>query len=195
MPNVYYPTPWRHQPTPSLKPLQKQWLTRSGALTHALRALGPLTLRVLAEYADGATLEEASLMSCHARSPVWVREIAMDIEGRDCVIARSITPLAASHGTWQGMRRLRSRPLADILYDDPAITRSDFEIARLTRRASIFRAIKQTCETKVLPNELHARRSVFWRHGAPLLVAECFLPSFWTMLLESTQHDALQRLV
>jgi chorismate--pyruvate lyase len=26
-----------------------------------------------------------------------------------------------------------------------------------------------------------ARRSVFWRMGQPLLVAECFLPGFWTL--------------
>jgi len=180
--NVYYSNPWRHQPTPSLLPLQKQWLTRPGALTQALRALGPLNLRVLAEYPEGVKKEEAALMGCRARSPVWIREIAMDIKGVDCVVARSITPLAASHSTWQGMRRLRSRPLADILYGDPAIIRSDFEVARLNRYASIYRTVQEMSEKTVRPSELLARRSIFWRQGEPLLVAECFLPAFWSML-------------
>ena len=30
---------------------------------------------------------------------------------------------------------------------------------------------------------LWARRSVFWRHGLPLLVAECFVPGFWRDIL------------
>uniref|UniRef100_UPI0028AE0CA6 chorismate lyase n=1 Tax=Achromobacter insolitus TaxID=217204 RepID=UPI0028AE0CA6 len=29
-----------------------------------------------------------------------------------------------------------------------------------------------------------ARRSVFWRQGQPLLVAECFLPAFWDLVAE-----------
>lgn len=182
MRNVYYSTYWRHQPTPSLRPLQKQWLTRPGALTKALRTLGPLNLRVLAEYSEGATPQEASLLGCQPLSPVWIREIAMDIQGLDCVVARSITPLAASHSTWQGMRRLRSRPLADILYEDSAIARSDFEVARLTRYAPLFRTVQKLGEKTITPSKLIARRSVFWRQGEPLLVAECFLPAFWSML-------------
>lgn len=182
MRNVFYPNPWRHQPAPSLLPLQKQWLTRPGALTQSLRALGCLKLRVLAEYPDGASAEEASLMNCHPHSPVWVREIVMDIDGLDCIVARSITPLAASHGTWQGIRRLRSRPLADILYEDPTISRSDFEVARLNRRVSIYRTVRGMSKKRVFPSQLQARRSVFWRQGSPLLVTECFLTDFWLML-------------
>ena len=182
MHNFYDSTLWRLQPTPSLQPLQKQWLTRPGALTQALRSLGPLNLRVLAEYPDGITAEEATLMGCRTRSPVWIREIAMDIRGLDCVGARSITPLSASHSTWQGMRRLRGRPLADILYNDIAITRSVFEFARLTRYASIYRTVLEVSERTLSPSALLARRSVFWRQGEPLLVTECFLPAFWSML-------------
>ncbi len=106
----------------------------------------------------------------------------MDLDGQDCVVARSITLLMASHGIWQGMRRLRSRPLADILYGDPAITRSDFEVARLSRRAAVYRTVQRLDKQHLVPGKLLARRSVFWRQGAPLLVAECFLPEFWSIL-------------
>lgn len=105
----------------------------------------------------------------------------MDLDGLDCVVARSVTLLTASHGIWQGMRRLRSRPLADILYDDPAITRSDFEVARLSRRAAVYRTVQRLDNQHLLSDGLLARRSVFWRQGAPLLVAECFLPEFWSI--------------
>lgn len=171
---------------PSWSIAQKQWLMRPGALTRALRELGPLELRVLAEYPDGATSDEARKLNILARTPVWVREIVMSIEGSQCVAARSLTPLQASHGIWQGIRKLRSRPLADILYNDVAITRSDFEVAQLRRQSALFNTVlrtipeqsKQTSSIKFL-----ARRSVFWRQESALLVAECFLPDFWRLIV------------
>jgi chorismate--pyruvate lyase len=85
------------------------------------------------------------------------------------------------------MRRLRSRPLADILYDDATIFRSNFEVARLNKKTALYRtvqSIKTDFHASHLPftTVLLARRSVFWRKGSPLLVAECFLPEFWTLV-------------
>lgn len=178
--------PWWPTPRPSFSPIQKRWLTRSGALTHALRDLGTLELQVLAEYPDGAHPDETHRLGRDPFDPVWVREIVMSINGTKCIAARSVTPLRASHGVWQGVRRLRSRPLADILYDDVAISRSDFEIARLSRQTALYRtvlAIKvETQPSSHRLNGLLARRSVFWRQGSPLLVAECFLPAFWNLV-------------
>ncbi len=178
--------PWRSRPAPSLSVLQKKWLIRPGALTVALRELGNLRLRVLAEYPAGAQPDEAYRLGTTVQAPVWVREIVMEIEQTECVVARSVTPLQASHGVWQGVRRLQSRPLADILYGDVAILRSDFEVARLTKQIPLYQTAQRTLFQS---NGIHApcrpllaRRSVFWRQGTPLLVAECFLPEFWQLL-------------
>jgi chorismate--pyruvate lyase len=178
--------PWLATPKSSFSPIQKRWLTRRGALTQALRKIGTLELRVLDEYPAGACQDEAYCLNVVARRPVWVREIVMSIDGLECVAARSVTLLNASHGVWQGMRRLRSRPLADILYDDIAIVRSNFEVARLNRRTALYRTV-QAFKTETQPLQqshtaLLARRSVFWRQGSPLLVAECFLPEFWSIV-------------
>lgn len=179
--------PWRPRPAPSLSVLQKQWLTRPGALTVALRALGNLQLRVLAEYPAGAQPDEAYRLGLSVQAPVWVREIVMKVEQTECVVARSVTPLHASHGVWQGVRRLQSRPLADILYDDVAILRSDFEVARLSRQIPLYQTANRTLSHSSVryalsQQALLARRSVFWRQNTPLLVAECFLPEFWQLL-------------
>ncbi|MBR8657999.1 chorismate lyase, partial [Achromobacter sp. Marseille-Q0513] len=88
-------------------------------------------LRVLAEYADGAPQDEARAMRIAPGAPVWIREVLMSVDGVDSVPARSLTPLAASHGAWQGMRRLRTRPLADMLYHDRTVIRSPFACRRL----------------------------------------------------------------
>jgi chorismate--pyruvate lyase len=186
---------WIPAPPPSCTPTQRFWLLRPGALTAGLRQLGAMTLRVLAEYPQAALADEAHALRLERGTPVWVREVMMAIDGQDCVVARSLTPLAASRSTWQGMRRLRTRPLADMLYHDRTVRRSAFECRRLapgvpfhaTARATwpphgAAQAIPTASLLAQAPHDagrILARRSVFWRHGQPLLVAEGFLPGFW----------------
>ena len=179
---------WRNAPPPSLTSHQKYWLLCPGALTTGLRQLGQVRLRVLREYPQGAPDGEAHGMDLTARTPCWVREVCMAIDGVDCVVARSLTPLTASHGVWQGMRKLRTRPLADMLYNDPGIHRSAFVCNALTGAQAFAVTPMQVLEHQ--PHALLARRSVFWRQGQPLLVAECFLPAFWARLEKSatSQH-------
>src|SRR5690606_30733638 len=129
---------WKPNPMPCLSRQQRHWLFRPGALTAGLRQLGQVQLRVINEQAIGLHPDEAWMLRREVRSPVWVREIMMSIDGVDSVFARSFTPLQASHGLWQGMRRLRSRPLADMLYHNPQITRSPFFACRLHRQNPLY---------------------------------------------------------
>ncbi|OZI74635.1 chorismate--pyruvate lyase family protein [Bordetella genomosp. 12] len=163
-----------------LTPEQRHWLFRPGALTAGLRQLGQVRLRVVGEYAEGAAPDEARAMHIAPGAPVWVREVLMSVDGVDSVPARSLTPLTASHGSWQGMRRLLTRPLADMLYHDRSVTRSPFACRRLASPLPFYRMIAALPSVSAAEaRALWARRSVFWRHGQPLLVAECFLPAFW----------------
>jgi len=171
---------WQLLPPPSLTPHQKFWLSRPGALTAGLRRLGQVDLRVVREKAEGLHSEESWMLARPPGSGIWLREICMAIDGADSVFARSFTPLAASHALWQGMRRLRTRPLADMLYHDSQITRSRFFTSRLHRQHPVYRAMQKhlgadcPAATSVL-----ARCSIFWRLDQPLMVAEAFLPAFW----------------
>jgi len=179
---------WLAVAAPSLSSLQKYWLFRPGALTAGLRRLGRVELEVLDEYAQGLPEDEAGSLARPPRTPVWVREIVMSVDGVDSVAARSLTPLSTSHGVWQGMRRLRTRPLADMLYHDSRVVRSPFAMARLQRpipfHAVACRVLARQ-DARPSPGPLLARRSVFWRAGQPLLVAECFLPAFWRIATQA----------
>ncbi len=44
------------------------------------------------------------------------------VDGVPFVVAHSIVPLAHSIGIWQSMRRLRPRPLAELLYSDSSVS-------------------------------------------------------------------------
>ncbi|NYT57638.1 chorismate lyase [Alcaligenaceae bacterium] len=190
-----YRSTWKPAPMPCLGRSQKYWLFRPGALTAGLRQLGQVQLRVVNEHAIGLHPDEAWMLKRNARSPIWVREIMMSIDGVDSVFARSFTPLRASHGLWQGMRRLRSRPLADMLYHDPQITRSPFFACRLHRQNPLYDTAQRIYgQQRPAAHKLLARCSVFWRGGEPLLVAECFLPEFWALAAKSAYAQGLGKL-
>lgn len=171
---------WSIAAPTSSTPKEQYWLQRPGALTAGLRKLGHVDLRVVSEQKDTLPPAEAWMLQRPENSPIWVREIVMAIDGMDCVFARSFTPLSASLGLWQSMRQLQTRPLADILYNDPEITRSHFYTCRLTPDEPTFCSARLALGEPCPPaDQLLARSSVFWRNGEPLLVAECFLPHFW----------------
>lgn len=180
---------WQSQASATHSTLQKDWLFRSGALTASLRQQGQLNLTVVREYPHQLSPSEAWMLKSAAQTSIWTREIIMSINGINSVFARSFTPLIASHGVWRGMRGLHTRPLADMLYHDPEITRSPFFISRLSQQQPLYLSVQQFLG-KQCPDAHHllARCSVFWRSGQPLVVAECFLPDFWQLAQPQDEH-------
>lgn len=173
---------WLDHPPPVLSPAQKDWLTRGGSLTRHLQAFGRVKVVVLNESVVGADGDEHGCLAVAPRHPLWSRDVMLTVDGSPMVVAHSVTRLAHSRSVWQAMRRLRTRPLADLLYHDTTVTRSILVCRALGRRHMLHRLAWQSGAQAPLPPRLWARRSVFQRHGAALLVTEAFLPRFWDML-------------
>ncbi|SIT40487.1 putative chorismate pyruvate-lyase [Paraburkholderia piptadeniae] len=172
---------WRVAPLPGFSTDQKDWLTRGGSLTAHLRTLGAVVVRVTREAVDLPYEDEYAALGIASRTPVWVREVALSVDGTPFVAAHSIVPLTASTGVWQAMRRLRTRPLAELLYSDSSVSRSSLVSRRVTARHPLYRlASKETGDARA--HALVARRSVFERYGEPLMVTECMLPALWAKL-------------
>jgi chorismate--pyruvate lyase len=179
---------WRSALHPPFTSDQKDWLTRGGSLTAHLRSLGAVTLRVTRETVAQAWRDEHAALGVAPRASVWVREVVLQVNGVPFVVAHSIAPLAASRGVWQSMRRLSSRPLAELLYDDGTVSRSVLVSARLTARHPLF-ALARREFAGAAPHALVARRSVFVRRGAPLMVTEAMLPALWAHLAGRGQRE------
>lgn len=177
---------WRVAPLPGFSAAQKDWLTRGGSLTAHLRTLGAVAVRVTREAVALPWADEHAALGLAPRAPVWVREVVLSVDGVPFVAAHSVAPLAASVGVWQATRRLRTRPLAELLYSDSSVARSSLVSRRLTARHPLYRLAVQEIDATP-PHALVARRSVFERHGAPLMVTECMLPALWAHLASSAR--------
>ena len=172
---------WFARPSPAVSRSKRVWMMRPGALTKGLRSLGRVELKIIKQNIGVIRAEEAHLLKLPRRSLVWTRQISMSIDGEQCVVARSVARLRDTHSIWRGVRGLNTRPLADILYHDTSIDRSNFDVSRV-RRPEPLHSIAKTALQSKRPTAFYARRSIFWRMGKPLLVSECFLPAFWRLL-------------
>lgn len=172
---------WRVAPMPGFSADQKDWLTRGGSLTAHLRTLGRVEVRVTREAVDLPWPDERAALGLAPRASAWVREIMLVVDGVPFVAAHSATPLAASHGAWRAMRSLRTRPLAELLYSDSGVSRSALVSRRVNARHALYALAENAMQSRA-PHACAARRSVFERHGAPLLVTECMLPALWSHL-------------
>ena len=180
IPNDPVDAHWRIAPHPACTDDQKDWLTRGGSLTAHLRTLGEVTVDVTREAVDIPWRDEWRAIGVTPRTPVWTREVTLKVDGVPFVVAHSIVALSHSTGVWQSMRRLRTRPLAELLYSDSSVSRSALASRRLTARHPLHRLA--SVQTNQQPHALVARRSVFKRHGAPLMVTECMLDALWIRL-------------
>ena len=172
---------WRDRPLPTFTADQKDWLTRGGSLTAHLRELGDVKVVVTREAVGQPWRDEAAALDITPRTPVWIREVVLNVNRVPFVAAHSVVPLYASSGVWQAMRRLRTRPLAELLYSDSSVWRSPLTSRRIDARDPLYKlAARQSPHEK--PHAFVARRSVFLRQDAPLMVTECFLPALWSLL-------------
>lgn len=165
-----------------LSPIQTHWLTRPGALTEGLRALGTIKLNVNREYVDTLGADEAVLVQGQPKATVWAREIIIKVDSVPCMVARSVCHLADASDAWREIRDLGVKPLAELLYHDPAVTRDPFFISFAHASLPIYAAVSYYLGQPAPVDTCVARSSVFWLAEKPLLVSECFLPEFWTLL-------------
>ncbi|MFC5430434.1 chorismate--pyruvate lyase family protein [Paraburkholderia denitrificans] len=185
---------WRVAPMPRFSADQKDWLTRGGSLTAHLRTLGHVEVRVTHEAVELPWPDECAALGLAPRASAWVREIVLVVDGVPFVAAHSATPLAASHGAWRAMRSLRTRPLAELLYRDSGVARSALVSRRVNARHALH-ALAANAAPGWVPHAYAARRSVFERYGAPLLVTECMLPALWARLAHAARTAHVDRVV
>ncbi|MFY9329260.1 MAG: chorismate lyase [Georgfuchsia sp.] len=150
------------------------WLAAGGSLTaHIRRAGHDFRVRRLVQRCMSALPEERVLLG-HRRG-VTVREVLLMEGDVPLVFAHSVVSQRRTRGPWRAVRGLGSRPLAELLFADRSIVRHPLHYRAVTAIDPLGQRILQALPQTKFP--LWARRSAFYKRGAPLLVTEVFLPA------------------
>lgn len=158
---------------------ERAWVGAGGSLTAWLMATGGVfRVEVLRQGRQRLHPAESRALNLPTGRPGYAREVLLRLDDQAVVFARSVTAHAASLGPWRSLRGLGTRPLADILFKRMPARRAPLAFARLSPASALRRDVVKTWRraagAPVRSGALPARRSVFMRAGAPLLVMEVF---------------------
>lgn len=171
-----------------LQPEISAWLFKPGSLSRHLQALGVFEVKVLEEK-HGADPQCFSYKNKHSisssfSSALFTRLALLKVNNEAVVLARSLVEEEACQSVWKEIHNLGSTSIGTLLFH-PAITRGPFEWGQVKLSSFPDADISDKTLTPLRPNfgkMLWARRSNFYRNGKPLMVSECFLPSFWSLV-------------
>lgn len=180
---------------------ERAWVGARGSLTAWLVATGRVfSVEVLQQGRQRLHRSESQALNLRVGCAGYAREVMLRLDGEAVVFARSVTAQVASKGPWRSLRGLGTRPLAEILFSHLPVTRSPLAFSRLKPASPLQRDVvkswRRVTGASVRAGALPARRSVFKRAGAPLLVMEVFAaPSLpWGLPSPCRRRGATDRL-
>lgn len=157
-------------------PVMRAWLTDRASLTAKLVACSErFRIQRLAQRRAVCLADECALIGLLQPRKVIERDVLLQCDGRPMVFAHTIVPLEANASQWPLFRGLGERSLGTTLFGDPIVVRGALEYARLHAGHPLVRRACAALDTR-LQTPLLARRCLYRRRGAVLLVTELFLP-------------------
>lgn len=148
-------------------PHAASWLLERGSLTQRLREhWGDAAVQLLDEGLSTPLPHEAQRLGLPPDAHAWVRCVLLVCRGEPRVYARTVIPGWTPHNPWAQVQRLGQQPLGELLFRLPDLQRSAFE----------WNADASWPHLQNIEGEPPlARRCVFERAEAPLLLTEVFL--------------------
>jgi len=162
----------------------REWVCKPFVLSEALRRVcTDFTVEISDQSVKPLYADEVSALKCYDKRNGYVRETYLGDPGNPLVYARVTMPEQTYLANREALENLGNRPIGEtILYKDPTMTRSVFEVKRLTQNdellfdAIVHQNFYRTAVEQSTTNNLWARRSTFTLAGNPLLVTEVFMP-------------------
>lgn len=156
----------------------RPWILYSGSFMERLKAHGinNASIRVLRQVWQDALPDEKEQLGTDSK--VLVREVLIANETMQFMYARTVFSQDILLEE-QTLNDLDTRSLGSVLFKEPDLQRSEFEIAALVKSMQWYEKIKEDINVSV--DTLWARRSLFHFRGKKLLLTEVFLPGMETL--------------
>lgn len=169
----------------------RRWLFEPYVLSKSLRKVCEnFCVEVSDQCIKSLYADEVAVLKCYDTKQGFVRETYLGDSGNPVVYARVTMPQTTYESKKHELDTLGNKPIGEtLLYNDPTLTRSEFEVKRITANDELLFDLlvhesffKAEVEKIAKVNELWARRSCFTISGKPLLITEVFLSNIPTFL-------------
>ena len=159
------------------------WLRDRGSLTARLQAHGDFAVCLLRQELARPTHDEAAALGVKRDRLLWIREVALHVDGRALVFAHTALPCRPRGPLGPAFKRLGARSLGALLFAHPGFRRGPLYCTRLDARHPLYApSIAALKLGQNPPATLWARRSRFVFGAQSVLVSEVFAPAIaaWT---------------
>ncbi|OFZ67438.1 MAG: hypothetical protein A2V79_03995 [Betaproteobacteria bacterium RBG_16_56_24] len=151
------------------------WLRDRGSLTHRIRQrCTRFEVRGVRSGLARIALDESALLGIAQRQLAYSREVFLYADDLPVVFAHSALSPGHLRSAWPAVRTLGNKPLGALLFAHPLVERKLLHYRALRNTHPLYQRAAAVLNEP--PPRLWARRSLFYLHGAPLLVTEVFLP-------------------
>ncbi len=165
---------WRSEPVKPITDTLSGWLFESGSLTQKLKNnCASFRVKILAKHERELSEGELALFDCKQQA-VQVREVLLYCDDKPWVYAQTLMPLANVPESVVKLTTLGEKPLGEMIFNEPGMTRSLIEVTQFDLQSSVAMLAAEVDKKPTHP--LWARRSCFTVDGYSLLVAEVYLP-------------------
>lgn len=158
----------------------RDWLLHPGSFMQRLEQFGVQGshVDVLRQNWVAPLQDEQDSLQLEANTEVLVREVLIHQQQKYWMFARTVFPRGVLAVERQ-LENLGSRSLGSVLFSDPTMRRSAFEVASVLSGSSWCQAVKPYIGHS--EQTIWARRSTFFLREQPLLLTELFLPDVYTL--------------
>ncbi|MFZ6771163.1 chorismate--pyruvate lyase family protein [Undibacterium sp. SXout7W] len=164
------------------RPQMQDWLSNRDSLTARLVACcGHFRVQRLSQHKAVCLQDEYAEVGLARRSKVVEREVLLRCDGEAMIYGHTIVPLQANASQWPLFQTLGERSLGTTLFNDHQVRRGALSYARLHASHPLMQRLRRILPDMQASATLPARRSLFWRQGACLLVTEVFLPAIGSL--------------
>lgn len=154
---------WRSWAELESKPdsIWSDWLLAPGSLTQLLKEKSENQFEVRVTSEEWTSFSSTGLRGLFGplddSHRFWSRKVILRGKGEDWVMAHTLVPEHSLFSPLSKILKLKNKPLGEYLFSHPQLLRLSFELS----------AVADDC---------WGRRSLFFLHGKPIMVAEFFLP-------------------
>lgn len=144
-------------------PSNMNWLLNPNSTTQQMRRISDnyKVLKLQQGWDMMSKTESLALKSCHGRLQGIVREVEIYCDEQIWMYGRTVIPKTTLTGKERRLLALGNQSIGEILFADPTLVRSEFEVAKI----------------KYQDEDFWGRRSFFFVSGKPLLMTEIFMPA------------------
>lgn len=152
----------------------RDWLREPGSLTARLKRRGAFRVDLLRQGLRHANADECAVLGIAARTPCWVREVALFCDGQPLIFAHTVLPAVPRGSLGRWLARLGTRSLGSLLFAHPGFVRGELGFARIDRHHPLHAPAAAVFGRT--DGDLPARRCTHRFRRQRVLVTEVFSP-------------------